>query len=564
MHNLCTSVFNNIVTLILEGKMKAQQIIIGNIITMDEDMPRAEALAAADGRIIYIGTEEGAMALADDDTEVQVYKDKTIYPGFIEAHCHPLLAGSRFNMQADMTSGKSLQDYVEIMTQWIDDHPGRTIYQGAGWKLEGFEPHKSILDEICPDVPMVLNSFDGHSVWLNSAAVEAFEFNQSKVEEFGTDLVRVDENGDITGYISEKPAIDLAGLMLKFLTPELLMENMMAWQNFAFSQGITACHDAGTKEDGVKLMAAMIDKGMYKLRTCMDLMLDEQKDKDMQAIVDKADELAKTYNSEYAKVKGIKIFVDGVVEAHTGWLLDDYCDKPGYNGIQRFCNPEDMKNLIMAAAEKNLFVHSHCIGDAATKCVVDGVEAARKEDGRFEQRNLIAHLQIIRDEDIKRMAELNVAALVAPLWVPKTLEPAVDKNEILYLGMDRFENEYPIKSFIDKGGLIAFHSDFPVSAVISVPRSVYMAVARTNPDNPEEGLRGASERITRMESLKAMTVNAAITIGEEDNLGSLKVGKVANMAVYDCDFLEDDLDKVLNAQLAATIVDGKVVYASEN
>ncbi|MBQ0004953.1 MAG: amidohydrolase family protein, partial [Clostridiales bacterium] len=379
-----------------------------------------------------------------------------------------------------------------------------------------------------------------------------------------TGACRVDENGDITGYVSEKPALDLISGLFTLMTPELMTESMLAWQDFAFSQGITACQDAGCSSGGVKLMASMAEKDLLKIRTVINYLVDENRDKDMQAIVDTAYELSEKYDNEYAKVKGIKIFVDGVVEAHTAWLLDEYSDAPGYYGIQRFSDPENLKTLAMAAAEKNLFLHAHCIGDAATKYIVDGIEAARREDGRFDQKNAIAHLQIIRPEDIKRMGELNITAVVAPLWVPKTLVPSVDKGEIESLGMERFENEYPIKSFMDEGGMIAFHSDYPVSPAISIPRSVYMAVTRSNPDKPSSEPRKASECITRMDALKAMTVNPAIAFGEYDNMGSIRTGKLANMVVYDCDFTKDALEAVPKAELQATIVDGNVVYEAKN
>ncbi|MBQ0018809.1 MAG: amidohydrolase [Clostridiales bacterium] len=541
--------------------MKADKIYLGNVITMEEDFPVAEAVAVAEGEIVFVGSAADAEAYKDETTELIDYGNNTIYPGFIEAHCHPLVAGTRM-MQVDLSKGECLQDYVDTLKKWVADHPGRANYQGAGWKIVDFRPHKSILDEICPDVPMILNSFDGHSVWLNSAALDKFGFDENKVKEFGTELIRVDENGDITGYVSEKPALDLISGMIKLLTPELVSESLLAWQDFAFSQGITACQDAGLTVGGIKVMAAMAEKKLLKIRTAVNLLVDEGKDTDMQAIVDNAYALSQEFDNEYSKVKGIKIFVDGVVEAHTAWLIDEYSDEPGYYGIKRFSDPDNIKNLVKAAAEKNLFIHTHCIGDAATKYVVDGIEAARSEDGRYDQRNEIAHLQIVRPEDIKRTGALNITAVVAPLWVPKTLAPNVDKIELESLGPDRWENEYPIKAFMDEGAMIAFHSDYPVSPAMSVPRSVYMAVTRSNPDIPGSEPRKASERISRMDALKAMTVNPAIQFGEFDNMGSLKVGKIANLVVYDCDFTKDELDTVAKAKLQATIVDGNVVYSA--
>ncbi|MBQ0079005.1 MAG: amidohydrolase [Eubacterium sp.] len=540
--------------------MKADKLFLGNVITMEDEQLTAEAVAVADGKIIFVGSAEDAKDYVDENTVITDYGKNTIYPGFIESHCHSMLAGARINLQADLTEGESLQDYIDTLKKWMEDHPGRTNYQGAGWKLCDFEPHKSILDEICPDVPMFLNSFDGHSVWLNSAAIELCGFNQESVEEFGEELVRVDENGELTGYISEKPAIDITKAIAELMTPDVMLECLQAWQEFAFSQGITACQEAACSVGLVPVVAELFKSDKLKIRTGLSVLIDELTDTDVKAFVENVSGMVDLFDGAYAKINSIKAFVDGVIEAHTGWLLDEYLDEPGYYGIQRFSDPEAMKQLMMAAAEKNLFVHTHCIGDAATKCVVDGIEAARKEDGRYDQKNQIAHLQVVRPEDIKRMGELNVTAAVPPLWTPKTVAPVQDEIEIRSMGIDRFENAYPIKSFMDEGCMIVFHSDFPVSPEMSVPRSVYMAVTRKNPDNPEGEPRNGAECISRLDALKAMTVNAAIQLGDIDNIGTLAPGKVANMVVYNCDFMKDELDEVVAAQLQATIVDGDIVF----
>ena len=175
----------------------------------------------------------------------------------------------------------------------------------------------------------------------------------------------------------------------------------------------------------------------------------------------------------------------------------------------------------------------------------------------MDQRNAFAHLQVVAPEDIKRMSEYNVIAVVPPLWAPR--EKSYGKLELEYLGPDREGNCYPIKSFLDAGAKITFHSDYPVSPIMSMPQSIYAAVKRYQTLEECEP-RNLKESIGVMDALKAMTINTAYQFGQEDHLGSLEIGKVANMVVYDVDFLNDDIEKIPDAKLISTIVDGEVVY----
>ena len=250
--------------------------------------------------------------------------------------------------------------------------------------------------------------------------------------------------------------------------------------------------------------------------------------------------------------------MDGVIEAHTGWQLNEYADAPGYYGIQRFNDHDKVVELLTAADAEGLSVHAHSIGDGATHFMLDCIEDAEKITDDMDQRNILAHLQFVCDEDIQRMADTGTTAAVAPLWTAK--EEGTYENEVKYVGQELADEAYPIKSFFDAGANVVFHSDYPISPDMDIKLSIYMAKTRALVDDPTDSARNTKEAISREQSLRAMTINVARQWHQESRMGSIEFGKLGNMTVCDCDFLHDDLDKVANASVVATIVDGEEVY----
>ena len=340
---------------------------------------------------------------------------------------------------------------------------------------------------------------------------------------------------------------------------------VLAWQDMAFKNGYTAVADAGLElfyAETARAYHELEEEGRLKLRTYAYLLSPDNVEDPKAEVARIAADRAK-YSGEYFRVIGVKAFLDGVVEAHTAWMLDDYADKPGYRGVQRFNDHDKMVELITAADAEGLSVHVHTIGSGAVHFMLNCIEDAEKITKDLDQRNIMAHLQFVTDEDIKRMASTGTVPAVAPLWSGK--EPAVYTMETAYVGQELADNAYPIKSFYDAGANVVFHSDYPVSPMMSIKDSIYMAEKRAFPKHygmgdTEETQRNIQEAITREQSLRALTINVARQWRQEHRLGSIEFGKLANMTVYDCDFLHDDIEKVAEANLVATIVDGEEVY----
>ena len=540
-----------------------QTLILGNIITVDPKRPTAKAALVRDGVFAYIGSAEEARQLAAPDAQVLDYGGNFIYPGFLESHCHSYLAGDRAIGQANLAQ-VGLTDYAkyrEIIKDFIEKNPQRTFYIASGWVENDEYVTRAYLDEICSDKMLFMQTGGGHSMLLNTRALEWAGIDAAYAKKMGYDLVHVDENGEPDGYICEAPVFELYPKLPTTL--QNAKDYLLAWQDMAFSNGYTAVADAGvevTNSIAVQAFHELEQEGRLKLRTYAYLMCPDNPEDPKAEVARIARERA-MYSGEYFHVVGVKTFLDGVTEAHTAWQNQDYLDEPGYHGNERFNDHDKMVELIAAADREGLSVHVHSEGGGATHFMLDCIEDAEKITGDPDQRNVLAHLHFVTEEDIRRMASTGSVPAVPPLWTAAI--PGFYDMEVKYVGEELASQSYPIRSFFDAGAYPVFHSDYPVSPSFSIPNSIYMAETRALPRMfgiEADTRHNIKEAITREQSLRALTVNVARAWRQEQRLGSIEFGKIANMTVYDCDFLHDDIEKVAEARLVATIVDGEEVY----
>ena len=523
----------------------ADKIILGNFITMDEKRPFAKAALVKDGVFAYIGSVEEAKKLAGADAQVLDYGDNFIYPGFLESHCHGHLAGLRFIGQADLTQ-TGLTDYAkyrEIIKAFIAKNPQRNFYIASGWVENEEYVSKAYLDEICADKPLLLHTGGGHSMLLNTKALEWAGIDAAYAKAYGYDQVHVDANGEPDGYICETPVFELVPNLPA--TIEDIKEYLLAWQDFALKSGFTAVCDAGAElihRDCPKAYHELEKDGKLKLRTYAYMYVLDNIESPRAEIARIAAERA-TLSGEYFHILGAKAFLDGVTEAHTGWQNQDYADEPGYHGLERFNDHDKMVELITEANKEGMAVHVHSEGGGATHFMLGCIEDAEKITGNMDQRNVLAHLHFVTEEDIRRMAATRSIPAVPPLWTPNV--PGLYEQEVSYVGAELAENSYPIRSFYDAGANVVFHSDYPVSPMMNVKYSIYMAETRKFPKEVLDGVDKAhnvKEAINREQALRAMTINVAYQWRQEHRMGSIEFGKLANMTVFDCDFLHDDLE----------------------
>ena len=540
-----------------------QTIILGNIITVDEKRPFAKAAVVKNGVFSYIGSVEEAKKLAGTDAKVLDYGDNYIYPGFIESHCHGSFAGERAIGQANLMQAglTNYPKYREIIKEFIAKNPQRDFYVAAGWVENDEYVDKSFLDEICSDKPLFMQTGGGHSMLLNTKALEWTGVDAEYAKKWGYDLVHVDKNGEPDGYLCEGPLFEIVPKLPT--TVRDIKEYLLAWQEFAFSRGYTAVGDAGAEvihRAAPQAYYELQEEGKLKLRTYAWMYVADNSDAktEIARIAAQRAEMS----GEYFHIVGAKAFLDGVTEAHTGWQNQDYLDTPGYHGAERYNDHDKMVQLIAEADKEGMSVHVHSEGGGATHYMLGCIEDAEKITGNKDQRNVLAHLHFVTDEDVRRMAETGSVAAVPPLWTPAV--PGLYDQEVLYMGKELADQAYPIKSFYDAGANVVFHSDYPVSPMMDIKYSIYTAEKRDVPAGfmGVEGIkaRNLKEAITREQSLRAMTINVARQFHQEHRLGSIEVDKIANMTVFDCDFLHADIEKVAQANIIATIVDGEEVF----
>ncbi len=540
-----------------------QTIILGNIITVDEKRPFAKAAVVKNGVFSYIGSVEEAKKLAGADAKVLDYGDNYIYPGFIESHCHGSFAGERAIGQANLMQAglTNYPKYREIIKEFIAKNPQRDFYVAAGWVENDEYVDKSFLDEICSDKPLFMQTGGGHSMLLNTKALEWAGVDAEYAKKWGYDLVHVDKNGEPDGYLCEGPLFEIVPKLPT--TVRDIKEYLLAWQEFAFSRGYTAVGDAGAEvihRAAPQAYYELQEEGKLKLRTYAWMYVADNSDAktEIARIAAQRAEMS----GEYFHIVGAKAFLDGVTEAHTGWQNQDYLDTPGYHGAERYNDHDKMVQLIAEADKEGMSVHVHSEGGGATHYMLGCIEDAEKITGNKDQRNVLAHLHFVTDEDVRRMAETGSIAAVPPLWTPAV--PGLYDQEVLYMGKELADQAYPIKSFYDAGANVVFHSDYPVSPMMDIKYSIYTAEKRDVPAGfmGVEGIkaRNLKEAITREQSLRAMTINVARQFHQEHRLGSIEVDKIANMTVFDCDFLHADIENVAQANIIATIVDGEEVF----
>ena len=543
--------------------MMKQTIILGNIITVDEKKPFAKAALVKNGVFAYVGSAEEVKKLACSDAQVLDYGDNYVYPGFLESHCHGHLAGYRAIGQADLMQAgfTNYPKYREIIKEFIAKNPQRQFYMAAGWVENEEYVTKAYLDEICSDKPLIMQTGGGHSMLLNTKAMQWAGIDAAYAKKWGYDLVHVDKDGEPDGYICEGPVFEITPKIPTSL--EEIKEYLLAWQEIALKSGFTAVGDAGVEivhRDAPKAFKELQEEGKLKLRTFAWMYVTDN-------IADPKAEIARIaaqraeLGGEYFNIIGPKAFLDGVTEAHTGWQNQDYLDEPGYHGAERFNDHDKMVELIVEANKEGMSVHVHSEGGGATHYMLGCIEDAEKITGNMDQRNVLAHLHFVTDEDVHRMAATGSVPAVPPLWTPKA--PGMYEQEVAYVGKELADQAYPIKSFYDAGANVVFHSDYPVSPMMDIKLSFYTAEKRNVPKELYGGAmspRNLDEAISREQSLRAMTINVARLFHQEHRMGSIEFGKIANMTVFDCDFLHDDIEKVAQANIIATIVDGEEVY----
>ncbi len=531
------------------------------VYTVDDDRPWAEAVAVKGNEIIYVGDAAGAEALLGEATVLHDLKGRLLLPGFIDSHVHPLVGGA-YATALSLETGGAVEDWVKAIAGFAAENPDAPVLFGYGFLATTFGPvgpTRQLIDEIVSDRPVLIMDEGFHAAWANTAALEALNITQDTPDPVpGFSYYKRDANGDATGYLLEGTA-GMAMDSLDVITTDVVIEGTKIIFDIMNAYGVTAAFDAGVigyEEVAASVLRQIEDSGEMTVRLIGSYR--PRGPEDVAVAVDKALQWGRTIKGDRYHYKVLKIMDDGTVEGRTAAMFEDYQGEPGNSGETVFTEAE-MTSMVVGAASNGIDVHIHALGERAIHEALNAIEAARKQAPDSPTRYAICHIQVITDEDLPRFAELDVIAQSTPLWA------SYDTYGEQFVSEDQFDRYWRYKSLKDLGVRLSFGSDFPASGAGTLGLSPVLQIeighTRQNPGEPEAPIQPReSERIDVETLVHGFTIDAAYQMHMDDQIGSIEVGKKADLVVLDQNIFEIDAYDIHKTGVVMTVLDGKVVY----
>ncbi len=523
----------------------------GTIVTVDEAVPEAQAIAVRGDAIVAVGSDDEIDAYVGPETDVVVLDGRLVVPGFIESHAHVLWVGDA-RMQLRLDDLRSWDETVDLVAMAVERaQPGEWI-RGRGWHqekwdvpperaVEGFPTHAS-LSSVSPDNPVVLNHASEHGVFANAKAMELMGVDRDTSDPDGGEILK-DDRGDPTGMLLETAQT----LIVPPAADEALTRRKMALAaEELLSKGVTSVHDVGVSFAELDVYAQLLDEQALPVRLWV--MVQEPNERLAEGL---ARYRALGEGSGRLTVGGIKKFADGAMGSRGAWLLEPYTDQPDSSGLNT-TSMDEIAETARLAFEHGYQMCVHAIGDRANREVLDLYERIIRENPDRDLRWRIEHAQQLDPADIPRFSELGVIASMQGVHARSDGPWIRDR-----LGNARTEaGSYVWRRLLDSGAVIANGTDAPVEDVNPIP-TFHASVTRQLPDG---STFYPGQRMTREEALRSYTLDAAYAAFQEDVKGSLTVGKLADMVVLSADIMTIAEEEILTAEVLYTIVGGDVVY----
>jgi len=526
----------------------------GAVYTMDANRSWATAVAVRNDKIVYVGYDDGVAEFQGPQTRVIDLDRKMLMPSFQDVHIHPIYAGKQL-LTVSLSELSSIEEYVAAVKNYADANPDEPWILGGGWSMDVFGPggraSKKLLDAVVPDRPVYLTSGDGHTGWANSKALEAAGIDQDTQDPATGFLDRDPETGEIIGSLQEG-AMGLVTSHIPPASPEFNQQGLAVAVDLLNSFGITAFTDAAVYEPDLVAYRALDERGELTMRVVTSLWWDPNAGLEQ---IDDFKRLRDEYTRGNIAAGTVKIMQDGVLENYTGAMSEPYFVDGFPTGIP-MVDPDFLKTAVTALDAEGFQVHFHAIGDAAITQCLDAVEAAIDANGNAHRRHHISHLQLIHPNDLPRFRELDVVANFQPLWA--YADAYVTDLTIPFIGEERAEWMYTIRSVVNAGGKIAFGSDWFVSTANPFPQ-IETAVTRTDAEADDAPFM-PHETIDLATALAAFTINSAYVNGIDDVSGSISVGKLADLIVLDRNLFAIPAKEISETKVLLTLFGGKPVY----
>lgn len=537
------------------------------VLTMDPAYPRAEAVAIGDGRILAVGTAPGVAALAGPDTNVIDAEGRSVLPGFVESHLHLVLGGAELGHLyiGGLYGVAALRD---AFAGFAARHPDRPLLigQGADYSIVGEPMTRHHLDTVSPDRPVAVMSHDHHTMWANTAALQAAGILHGLATPHGHEVVMGDDGfatGELREFEAFAPVIALGGearLNLGIATgaepapwPDpaeraLDMAKVEAGLRHCAAHGITSMVNMDGNRYTLELLREMQAEGRLLARVRVPFHFKPHMD---MSELERAAAMTRDFADDWLSCGFVKLFMDGVIDSRTAFMVNDYPDAPGHRSEPLF-PPARFNEIATEIDRRGLQIAVHAIGDGAVRTTIDGYAAARAANGPRDSRHRIEHIELIDPADIPRLGALGITASLQPPHPPGAMDfplmPTLDR-----IGRARWPDAYLWRTLAEHGAPLAFASDWPVTDV-SVMRGIQAALTR----EPYEG--AADERVGLMATLAAYTSGGAWAAHRDHLTGRLMPGLAADVVMLGGDIEATAPQDIGAMPVALTICGGRITH----
>lgn len=522
-----------------KNKISVDTIITGaTIYTVNNSFEKASAMAIDEGKIIAIGTN-GEISKQYESKNTIDAKGKFIYPGLIDAHCHFYSYGLSLQ-ESDLRGTKSMNEIISRLKAFQKDK-NPTFIVGNGWDQNDWKvkkyPTKADLDVAFPDIPVVLNRIDGHAIIVNSKALKLAGITKDTKAVGGQIEIA---NGEPTGILVDNP-MELVFKIIPKPTRKTQIAALLDAEKVMFDYGLATVNDAGLDPDIIHLMDSLQKAKVMKLNVYAMITANQ---KNIDLYLKKG-----IYKTDNLNVRSFKMYGDGALGSRGACMHKPYSDKPGEYGAL-LAPISGLSDVARQIAASNFQLNTHAIGDSANTVILKIYREVLT--GTKDRRWKIEHAQVLREADFDYF-KFGIIPSVQPTHATSDMYWAEDR-----LGKARLKNAYAYKKLLQKAGMVALGTDFPVEEVNPM-LTFHAAVARKDSKEYPKGGFQMENALTRVETLRGMTIWAAYSNFEEKEKGSLEVGKWADFVMFDQDLIMVKENMIVKMKPSNTYLKGQKV-----
>jgi len=522
-------------------KEKADLLVFNaNVYTVNDEFGKVEAFVVKDGKFLDVGTSQDLQDKYEFSEKIDA-EGKAVYPGLIDAHAHFYGLGMQ-QQRVDLTGTKSFEEVVTRIVEFQEKNNSDFIV-GRGWDQNDWEvkefPVKDTLDQLFPDTPVAMTRIDGHAMLVNQAGLDKANIT-TETEFEGGDIEQ--KNGKLTGILVDNPM-----MLIEKITDDIDVRTQIAAlmdaQEISFSYGLTTVDDAGLDKQVIELIDSLNNTGELKIRLYAML---SNNDKNLDYYLEKG-----PFKTDRLNVRSVKFYGDGALGSRGAAMKKEYTDRPNHFGA--LLSPvSEFQETAARIAKSEFQMNTHAIGDSANYLVLKTYDSLLGNTDNRRWR--VEHSQVIDSADFKYFSK-NVIPSIQPTHATSDMYWAEDR-----IGENRIKGAYAYKKLLDQAGIVALGTDFPVEQVNPF-LTFYASVDRQDTENFPEGGFMRNQALSREETLKGMTIWAAYSNFEEEEKGSIKVGKFADFVILDRDIMQVEMDSVPDTQVISTYVNGEQVFA---